>query len=151
MPVSAAPVRVFPLPGPVDGRVGGIGLVIGTCHDKSFPLTVPPLMSVVFPSASCVPVSVPPDVESVSLLRRSPIGVFIVRFLVPSADMTRSFLKSQNLTSREPGATEFLWCRGLSLDCHPAMLRDRKGELTVLQRQCLLANISRRQPFSAGT
>ena len=45
-------------------------------------------MSVVLPSASCLPVSVPPAVESVSVERRSPMGVCIVRFQVPSAAMT---------------------------------------------------------------
>jgi hypothetical protein len=46
-------------------KVSGIGLVIDTCQDTSLPLTVPSAMSVVLPSASCLPVSVAPEVESV--------------------------------------------------------------------------------------
>ena len=67
MPVSAVPLMESPSTVPLKVRVSGIGLVIDTCQDTSLPLTVPAAMSVVFPSASCFPVSVPPEVESVSV------------------------------------------------------------------------------------
>src|SRR5690242_10147547 len=101
MPVSAVPFSVSPATVPLNVKVSGIGFVIDTFQDRSLPLTVPSAISVVLPSASCVPVSVPPEVESVSFERRSPIGVFMVRFHVPSAAMARPFEKQLQLSYPE--------------------------------------------------
>ena len=67
MPVSALPLSELPSTVPLKVSVSGIGLVIDTFHETSLPLTVPSAISVTLPSASCVPVSVPSAVESVSV------------------------------------------------------------------------------------
>src|SRR5213083_920076 len=141
MPVSAEPVILLPSTVPLKVRVSGIGLVIATFHETSFPFSVPSAMSVVSPSACCVPVSVLPAVERVSVLRRSPMGVCIVKFQVPSADMARSFRGIWDFTIASGGATKHLSMshQRSSLHRNDPVLLDREREPSVFERDRLLA------------
>ena len=82
MPIS--PDMLSPDTKPAKASVSGIGLVIDTFQDTSSPLAAPSKISVDWPSAPCVPVSVPPEFFSVSVALRSPIGVLMVMFQFPS-------------------------------------------------------------------
>src|SRR5437660_5805016 len=64
MPVSAVPLIASPSTLPLKVKVSGIGLVTDTFHETVLPFTEPSAMSVVLPSASCVPVSTPPAATS---------------------------------------------------------------------------------------
>src|SRR5216684_8909488 len=95
--LPSAPALIFPdilSPStvPVNCSVNGIGLVIDIFQDASLPFTVASKMSAVPPSPDCLPVSVPPCAVTTRVALRSPIGVCMVKFQVPSTAMTRSSL-----------------------------------------------------------
>src|SRR6185437_6551746 len=69
---------------PVNSNVSGIGLVMETFQATSSPLAVPSKISAELPSAPWVPVSTPPEFLRVSVAWRSPIGVLMVMFQLPS-------------------------------------------------------------------
>src|SRR5438128_8197836 len=98
--LPSAPALIFPdilspSTAPVNCSVNGIGLVIDIFQDTSLPLTVPSKMSVVLPSPDCLPVSVPPCEVATRAALRSPIGVCLVKFQVPSTAMSQSSLASE--------------------------------------------------------
>src|SRR5229473_5852722 len=100
--LPSAPALIFPdilSPStvPVNCSVNGIGLVIDIFQDASLPLTVPSKISAVPPSPDCLPVSVPPCEVATRVALRSPIGVCMVKFQVPSTAMTRSSLNRVKL------------------------------------------------------
>ncbi len=68
-------------------RGSGIGWVIDTFQPNSLPFTRPSKICAVWPSADCVPSSLPPPTFTTSVEARSPIGVSMVRFQVPSTAM----------------------------------------------------------------
>src|SRR3954464_1956696 len=82
MPIS--PDMLSPATLPVNSRVSGIGLVIEIFQDTSSPFTVPSKISPELPSAAWVPVSVEPELATLSVALRSPIGVLMVMFQFPS-------------------------------------------------------------------
>src|SRR5258708_785420 len=83
-PMPISPDMLSPETLPVNASVSGIGLVMETFQAMSSPLAVPSKISIEFPSAPCVPVSVPPESFKLSVALRSPIGVLMVRFQFPS-------------------------------------------------------------------
>src|SRR5262249_11846052 len=90
-PMPISPEMASPAILPLNSSVSGIGLVIDTFQATSSPLTVPSKISVELPSAPCVPVSVPPALFRLSVALRSPIGVVITRFQLPSTAIYFSF------------------------------------------------------------
>src|SRR6201987_6479559 len=84
------PEIVLPSTVPLNSSVIDIGSMMLSFQETAFPLTVPSKMSVLLPSALCVPCSALPAVVTASVALRSPIGVCIVRFQVPSAAMAHS-------------------------------------------------------------
>src|ERR1700693_599789 len=98
--LPSAPALIFPdilspSTAPVNCSVNGIGLVIDIFHDTSLPLTLLSKMPVVPPSPDCLPVSVPPCEATTRVALRSPIGVCMVKFQVPSTAMSQSSLTSE--------------------------------------------------------
>src|SRR4051794_6115019 len=89
-PMPISPAMASPETLPVKASVSGIGLVIDTFQETSSPLAVPSKISVDWPSAPCVPVSVPPVFLIVSVALRSPIGVLMVILQFPSTAIFRS-------------------------------------------------------------
>src|SRR5204862_2247027 len=83
-PMPISPDMLSPETFPMNSRVNGIGLVIETFQLTASPLMAPSKISVELPSAPCVPVSVPPELNRVSVALRSPIGVLMVMFQFPS-------------------------------------------------------------------
>src|SRR6201999_3604414 len=83
-PMPISPEMLSPETLPVNSSVSGIGLVMETFQATSSPLALPSKISAELPSAPCVPVSVPPASFRVSVALRSPIGVLIVIFQLPS-------------------------------------------------------------------
>src|SRR6187397_2379418 len=83
-PMPISPDMLSPETFPMNSSVNGIGLVIETFQLTASPLMAPSKISVEFPSAPCVPVSVSPEANRVSVALRSPIGVLMVRFQFPS-------------------------------------------------------------------
>src|SRR3954471_22710694 len=90
-PMPISPEMASPSTLPVKAKVSGIGLVIEIFQATSSPLTVPSKMGPDWPSAPCVPVSVPPSAFSVRSALRSPIGVLMVIFQFPSTDIVFPF------------------------------------------------------------
>src|SRR5947207_2184924 len=87
MPVSAVPEMLLPSTMPLKVSVSANGLVIEIFHDTSLPETLPSKMSVEPWSPPCLPISVSPADCNASVALRSPIGVFITIFQLPSAAM----------------------------------------------------------------
>src|SRR3954453_2171507 len=105
MPTPISPEMVSPATLPVKASVSGIGLVIEIFQATSSPLTVPSKIGPDWPSAPCVPVSVPPSLFSVKSALRSPIGVLMVIFQFPSTDIVFPFsngcgFKHRHVTAR---------------------------------------------------
>src|SRR6516225_2881950 len=90
-PMPISPAMLLPVTFPVKASVSGIGLVIETFQATSSPSAVPSKISVEFPSAPCVPVSVLPALFRLSVALRSPIGVVMTRFQFPSTAIDVSF------------------------------------------------------------
>src|ERR1700759_1182936 len=93
-PMPISPAMVSPETFPVNSSVSGIGLVMDTFQDRSSPLAVPSKISAELPSAPCVPVKVPPVGFRFSVAWRSPIGVDIVMFQLPSTAIAHLLLKN---------------------------------------------------------
>src|ERR1700682_2907687 len=89
-PIPISPEMLSPETLPVNSSVSGIGLVIETFQATSSPFAVSSNISVAFPSATCVPVSLPPEFFKLSVALRSPIGVLIVIFQFPSTAISVS-------------------------------------------------------------
>src|ERR1700733_1348396 len=83
-PMPISPDMLSPDTLPVKASVSCIGLVMEIFQATSSPDTVPSKISPVLPSAPCVPVSVPSELVSDSVALRSPIGVDMVMFQLPS-------------------------------------------------------------------
>src|SRR3954471_3142497 len=90
IPTPISPEMLSPATLPVKASVSGIGLVIEIFQATSSPLTVPSKIGPDWPSALCVPVSVPPELFNVRSALRSPIGVLMVIFQFPSTGMVSS-------------------------------------------------------------
>src|ERR1700732_2513407 len=89
-PMPISPEMLSPETLPVNSSVSGIGLVMETFQATSSPLAVPSKISVDWPSAPCVPVSVPPAFFRLSVALRSPIGVLMVMLQFPSTAILNS-------------------------------------------------------------
>src|SRR6185369_6377530 len=66
-PMPISPLMLSPETLPMNSSVNGIGLVIDTFQLTASPLMAPSKISVELPSAPCVPVSVPPEANRVSV------------------------------------------------------------------------------------
>src|SRR5262249_2158778 len=87
MPSCALPLMASPSTVPEKSSVSGIGWVIDTFQPTSLPFTRPSKICAVWPSADCVPSSLPPATFTTRVEARSPIGVSMVRFQGPSTAM----------------------------------------------------------------
>src|SRR6202048_12936 len=98
-PMPISPDMLSPETLPEKASVSGIGLVMEIFQATSSPSTVPSKISPELPSAPCVPVNVPPELVTLSVALRSPIGVVMVRFQFPST----AILASLNFSLRKTG------------------------------------------------
>src|SRR5882724_6020304 len=89
-PMPISPDMLSPATLPVNSSVSGIGLVMELFQPTLSPFTVPSKISPELPSAPSVPVSVPPALVTFSVALRSPIGVVMTIFQLPSTAISVS-------------------------------------------------------------
>src|SRR6185312_16308337 len=105
-PALAWPEILSPSTAPSNSSVSGIGFVIATFQETLLPSTFPLVISADWPSAPCVPLSVPPAVDSEIVAACVPIGVSTEIFHLPS---TAIVFSSSGLlcAKRDPNAWQF--------------------------------------------
>src|SRR5260370_36641024 len=137
-PMPISPDMLSPETLPVKASVSGIGLVMEIFQATSSPATVPSKISPELPSAPCVPVSAPPELFKLTVALRSPIGVDMVMFQVPSTAISSSpqrLLRKTGMVlglggcrrySASGGASSIVFALfGILIESHPRIRRGR--------------------------